>query len=730
MKKILVCLLAVLLVLTTTIPAVAAAGADVAPSGDTYSVVSAVANTTYDFKEDFHDSYPYDEDFETVGIFELNDYNGDVTLTLKNNTTGETFVYEKTATAEWAVKASVDHLLYENTQLDAVVHIYNLGQPYGISETDIPVTISVNSSQYSADFHRYPSYYANTVMYEDVDYTLDYNFTTKKAKLTIMQVPRLFWMDVYDVVTKQTVTFDQDNANFVFADELEIKNYDTSSRSFWFFIPSKLILEDGYEYEFTLSVSAHAKEYTPTVIDSGTTGDCQWTLADDTLTIAGSGAMADYQNNNGKSSALWASYNIGKVVVGSGVTNIGNWAFFDLDCLTAATIGNSVTSIGVGAFDHCDAMTTASIPASVTDIGDCAFDSCCNLSGVTIPDSVVTIGDFAFYNCAPMTDVTIPDSVTQIGTQAFGYYVDPYDHLPVKSRLTIHGFTGTSAETYAKNNGFTFKQLPMLSTPKITKVENTVDGVKITIDKVTGAAKYRYYRKTGSGGWQKLGDTDKTTWTDKTASSGTKYTYTVRCLSKGAKSFTSDFDKAGKSITFIAAPKITKLENTAKGTKLTWSKSKGAAKFRVYVKSGSSGWKKIADTTATSYVNTQVKSGSSYTYTVRCISNDGKRFTSSYDATGKTYKFVATPAAPTLKNTKSGVSVSWKKPAGATKCRIYRKTGSGKWTKLADTTGTSYVDKSAKSGTTYAYTIRCISADAKSFTSYYNTKGSSIKCKK
>ena len=264
MKKIVVCVLAVLLALTGTISAFSAATADVAPLGDQYSVVSAVVNKTYDFKDDFHDSYPYDEDFETEGIFKLDDYCGDVTLTLKNETTGETFTYQKTDTGEWTVKASVDHLLYETTQLDAQVHIYDLGGPYGITETDIPVTITVNSSQYSADFHRYPSYFANTPMYESRgDYTLDYDASTKKAKITVNQIPKLFWIDIYDVETKQTLTFDQENGNFVFGTEAEVENYDPSCGMFWFFIPGTLIFDDGYEFNFTLSVTGYPQKSTP-----------------------------------------------------------------------------------------------------------------------------------------------------------------------------------------------------------------------------------------------------------------------------------------------------------------------------------------------------------------------------------------------------------------------------------------------------------------------------------
>ncbi len=171
---------------------------------------------------------------------------------------------------------------------------------------------------------------------------------------------------------------------------------------------------------------------------------------------------------------------------------------------------------------------------------------------------------------------------------------------------TVNAMAGGTATIKAvTDNGYqaSTKVTVKIAAPKISKIENTTDGVKVTWNKVAGAEKYRLYRKTGSGLWQKVGDTTSLSGLNKAVKSGTKYTYTVRCISKDAKSFTSDYDKTGKSITYIAAPKITTLENTASGVKITWSKVTGAAKYRLFRKTGSDGWKKVGDTTSTSCVN-------------------------------------------------------------------------------------------------------------------------------
>ena len=263
-----------------------------------------------------------------------------------------------------------------------------------------------------------------------------------------------------------------------------------------------------------------------------------------------------------------------------------------------------------------------------------------------------------------------------------------------------------------------------LTTPKITKAESINGGVKISWSKVKGAEKYRVYCK-GSKGWTRLADTTSTAYTDKAVSSGKNYTYTVRCISADAKRFTSGYDSKGTTAKYIATPEISKLESVNGGVKISWNKSNGAEKYRVYYK-GSKGWTRLADTTSTSYTDSKVSSGKTYTYTVRCINSSATKFTSGYDSKGKTVKYISAPKITKAESVNGGVKISWNKSNGAEKYRVYYK-GSKGWTRLADTTSTAYTDKAVSSGKNYTYTVRCISADAKKFTSGYNSTGKSIK---
>ena len=169
-----------------------------------------------------------------------------------------------------------------------------------------------------------------------------------------------------------------------------------------------------------LTASALAAE----VLHSGTCGgegdgsNLTWTLDDEgTLRVDGNGRMENYYS----SSMPWYNYrsSIKSVVIGEGVTSIGNHAFFECNNLTSVTIPKGVTSIGDAAFQQCSKLTLVSIPESVTSIGLQTFYYCSSLASVTIPNRVTSIGDRAFSLCSSLATVTIPESVTSIGDGIF-----------------------------------------------------------------------------------------------------------------------------------------------------------------------------------------------------------------------------------------------------------------------------------------------------------------------
>jgi len=222
-----------------------------------------------------------------------------------------------------------------------------------------------------------------------------------------------------------------------------------------------------------------------TKVTSGKCGaNVSYTIdSDGTLTIFGSGAMANYDVVS--SPAPWYSWYsrvIKKVVIEDGVTSIGDEAFSGFEYLTNVEIKGNVTSIGGYAFYRCSSLSEVHYGGSTSPkCGDSVFYDCSRLTKVTtttnyegrgfcgkqvtsgkcganvnytidsdgtltifgsgamtnysassyepgyrsgikkvvIEDGITSIGDAAFYNCYYLTNVTIPNSVTSIGNYAF-----------------------------------------------------------------------------------------------------------------------------------------------------------------------------------------------------------------------------------------------------------------------------------------------------------------------
>lgn len=103
---------------------------------------------------------------------------------------------------------------------------------------------------------------------------------------------------------------------------------------------------------FALALTASAETL------SGKCGEeATYTLdtASGVLTISGTGPMEDYKHE----SAPWYTNqaSVKKVIVKSGVTRIGDFAFEFCNSLISITIPDSVTSIGNSAFELCDSLT-------------------------------------------------------------------------------------------------------------------------------------------------------------------------------------------------------------------------------------------------------------------------------------------------------------------------------------------------------------------------------------
>ncbi len=303
----------------------------------------------------------------------------------------------------------------------------------------------------------------------------------------------------------------------------------------------------------------------------------------------------------------------------------------------------------------------------------------------------------------------------RIATTAETSYVDKSQSETGEYCYTIRGLSESGSflhETYDRL-GVTVKRL---STPQLS-AQSVAGGVKVSWNAVPHAEGYRVFSKLPGGDWKRLGDvTGATSYLDTAALSGKTYTYTVRCISADGNSYTSYFDKTGKTVAYVAAPKLLSAEGSSDGVLVKWQKCDGAVKYRVFLKENGT-WKRIATVASTSYLDQDVRSGGSYTYTVRCVdSNDN--YISPFYSEGVSCSYVATPELSSVSCGADGVVIRWKPVQGAEKYRVYYKSENG-WTRFVDTADTSATDTHVTSGSTYTYTVRCISADGSSFMSGY-----------
>lgn len=212
-----------------------------------------------------------------------------------------------------------------------------------------------------------------------------------------------------DVATKGYV----DNKTKDMATKTELSNYATTKN---------LVTKDYVDSTFTTKdeISTFLNDFIALqkdflgIVDSGTTGDCTWTLYDTgTLIISGNGAMLNYTSSN---KAPWGT-NITDVIIEDSVTSIGNYAFKDCTSLTSITIPNSVTSIGKDAFCKCESVKDITIPYGITIIKESTFESCKNLTSLIIPNSVTTIEMNAFRYCSNLTNLTLSNNITKLPAQ-------------------------------------------------------------------------------------------------------------------------------------------------------------------------------------------------------------------------------------------------------------------------------------------------------------------------
>ena len=431
---------------------------------------------------------------------------------------------------------------------------------------------------------------------------------------------------------------------------------------------------------------------------SGKCGDsATWTLDNTgTLTISGTGATYNYDmDDDGNSAAPWCTkariQRVNKVVVNSGITELGYSMFSNctqltsvslpsglkrigsclfLGCtrLSAITIPSSVTTIESNAFTHCDSIAAITLPSGLRTMGDAVCSQMAKLTTATVSGGVTYLSNYAFNDCPSLKTITLPNTVRSIGICAFRYDTalkDVYFNGSVTQWTSIQIAGEGNSALYNADVHCTG-----LPAPTVTGGNDSQGRPTLKWDKVAGAAKYEVYRaRSKDGNYIKYSTVTGTSYTNISyIENGNTYYYKVRALKSdgtaGAWSSIVSVTYRAASTGTLPAPAVTGGNDAQGRPTLTWKAVSGAAKYEVYrARSRSGEYIKYSTVTGTSYTNTSyIEDGNTYYYKVRALKSDGTAGAWS-SIVSVTYR---KPAAATVASGKCGDSAKWTLDAAGT----------------------------------------------------------------
>ena len=423
----------------------------------------------------------------------------------------------------------------------------------------------------------------------------------------------------------------------------------------------------------------------------GTCGvNANWVMtADGTLTISGKGRISNYNDYSNRAPWYACGKYIKSIVIESGVTGIGNYAFYYCEALTSVTIPNTVTAIGDEAFRNCKALTGVTIPNSVTTIGDGAFSYCEALTGMTIPGSVKTISGRAFSSCTSLRSVTIPNGVTVIDESLF-YGCTSLTSVTIPKSVTSIGWSAF----------FRCSSLKSVNIPSsVTTIDSNAFSECTSLTSVTIPSSVTSIGYGAFSGCTSL--TSVTIPNSVTAIYGNAFSgctsLTNLTIPDSVTTIGSGAFKDCSALTEIKLPSALKaiesetFSNCVKLSSVTIPKSVTDIEERAFYYCESL-TDVYYDGTAADWAKLTVASG-----------ND--------DMTNATLHCAAVPTAPVVKLGNSAASgkpvLTWNAVPGATSYKVYRATSkSGTYSLLGTVTATSYTNNGAKEGTTYYYKVK------------------------
>lgn len=180
---------------------------------------------------------------------------------------------------------------------------------------------------------------------------------------------------------------------------------------------------------------------------------------------------------------------------------------------------------------------------------------------------------------------------------------------------------GKVVKSYSKGaSAFT----PLLATGKLKVKDCTATKIVLAWRKIKNASKYEIYRKgEGEKDYKKIATTTSTTYKDTKITSGANYSYKVRGyrVAVGKKRY-SPFVKVLASAGEFGVKGITAKSYLCRGL-FTWSAVSGVNGYDIFLCKDNGEEVYQDTTTATNYLTKRLKSGKSYTYSIKSFKKFG-----------------------------------------------------------------------------------------------------------
>lgn len=156
-------------------------------------------------------------------------------------------------------------------------------------------------------------------------------------------------------------------------------------------------------------------------IVSGVTVKVGDTSDDDCVaSVTGSASSGGYDETIVKG-LLERSYSFTSFTFPSGITTIGDGAFWGCAYLALTELPNTITTIKRYAFYGCSRLALTSLPSSLTTLdGDYIFRDCSEMALTSLPSGLTgALGNYCFFNCNQLALTSLPSGITRIGNYCF-----------------------------------------------------------------------------------------------------------------------------------------------------------------------------------------------------------------------------------------------------------------------------------------------------------------------